>query len=87
MIALSLNPNNFDQLLTCSIRSCKKGLPTRLRKILGYCRGNLQVRREKMSNENKGWRDISTLDNVIVPGLAIVALIIYFIASSISLHG
>lgn len=40
-----------------------------------------------MSNENKGWRDISTMDNVIVPGLALVSLIIYFIASSISLHG
>ena len=40
-----------------------------------------------MSNENKGWRDISTLDNVIVPALALVALFIYFVASSISLHG
>ncbi len=40
-----------------------------------------------MSNENKGWKDISTNDPVIVLGLGAIALLVYFIASSISMHG
>lgn len=40
-----------------------------------------------MSNEKKGWQDISTNDPVIVLALGAIALIIYFVASSIAMHG
>ena len=41
-----------------------------------------------MANQNnEGWIDISKIDWVIVPSLGAIALLVYFIASGISMHG
>ena len=41
-----------------------------------------------MSNQNKHWIDVSTLDAPIVCTLAVIATFIYFVASHfLSMHG
>ncbi len=40
-----------------------------------------------MSNQNQTWTDISKIDWVIVPTLAVIALFIYFVATHLSMQG
>lgn len=70
--------------------SCKKSLPgTYAEEKTWLFWGNfLAIQEGKMANQNnEGWIDISKIDWVIVPALGAIALLVYFIASGISMHG